>query len=194
VPELAVGMLVIVLFAIGGLLWHLRSIERTPTLAISKPVERGEVIGADDLRVVYVASGDPLAALRPSESSRIVGTVALVDLAPGLVVTDDVVAEAAPIGDDEGVVGLPLEPGQYPAFDLAPGDRVDIVRIGGAGSAPDSEDRTTPAIVVPAVEVIAVADLVGGERKLVTLRTSHEDAATIGSLDSASVRLVQVSA
>lgn len=191
VPELAVGMLVVVLFALGGVVWHLRSVDRTPTLAVASGVARGEVIGADDLRVIYVASDDPVAGLRPSESGRLVGMVAVVDLAPGVIVTDDLVAEGARVGADEGVVGLPLEPGQYPAFDLAPGDLVDVVRIGVA-SAPDDGDGQTEAVVARSVEVVAVADLAGGERKLVSVLAAEDDAATVAALDSASIRLVLV--
>ena len=193
VPELAVGLLVVVVFALGGVLWYLRSVDRTPTLAVASPVERGEVVSADDLRVVYVASDDRLAGLRPSETDRVVGMIALVDLAPGSIVTADLVAEGARVGDDEGVVGLPLEPGQYPAFDLAPGDRVNVVRI-GAGTSSDGEDGDeSGSVVVRAVEVTAVADLAGGERKLVSVLASEADAETIGALDSASIRLVLVS-
>lgn len=192
VPELAVGMLVVVLFALGGVVWYLRSVDRTPTLALASAVERGEVIGVDDLRVVYVTSDDPVAGLRPTESDRLVGMVALVDLAPGVIVTDDLVAEGARVGPDEGVVGLPVDPGQYPAFDLAPGDRVDVVRIGGAAT-PDDQDGPVETVVVRSVEVVAVADLAGGERKLVSVLAADDDAASIASLDSASVRLVLVS-
>jgi hypothetical protein len=192
VPELAVGMLVVVLFALGGVVWYLRSVDRTPTLALASAVERGEVIGVDDLRVVYVASDEPVAGLRPAESDRLVGMVALVDLAPGVIVTDDLVAAGARVGPDEGVVGLPVDPGQYPAFDLAPGDKVDVVRIGGAAT-PGDEDGPVEAVVVRSVEVVAVADLAGGERKLVSVLAAEDDAATIASLDSASVRLVLVS-
>jgi hypothetical protein len=192
VPELAVGMLVVVLFALGGVIWYLRSVDRTPTLALGSAVDRGEIVDADDLRVVYVASDDEVAGLRPSESGRVVGMVALVDLVPGMIVTDGLVAQGPRVGPDEGVVGLPLEPGQYPAFDLARGDRVDIVRIGAAAST-EGEDGRTDAVVARAVEVIAVADLAGGERKLVSVIAAEDDAATVAGLDSGSIRLVLVS-
>jgi hypothetical protein len=108
-------------------------------------------------------------------------------------VTEDLVGDGARVGEDDGVVGLPLEPGQYPAFDLAPGDRVNVVRI-GAGEPSREDDRdVSGAVVVRAVEVMAVENLAGGERKLVSLLASEEDAESIGALDSASLRLVLVS-
>jgi hypothetical protein len=193
VPELAIGLLVVVVFALGGVLWHLRSVDRTPILAVASPIGRGEVVQAEDLRVVYVASEDRLAGLRPEDTDRVVGMIALVDLASGSIVTEDLVGDGARVGEDDGVVGLPLEPGQYPAFDLAPGDRVNVVRI-GAGEPSREDDRDeSGAVVVRAVEVMAVEDLAGGERKLVSLLASEEDAESIGALDSVSLRLVLVS-
>src|SRR6266545_6712773 len=60
-PEIAVGLLVIVLFALGGVLWHLRSVERVPALAVASAIDRGETIEATDLQVVYIESGDRVA-------------------------------------------------------------------------------------------------------------------------------------
>src|SRR3546814_10072231 len=56
VPELVVGVLVTVVFALGAVLWHLSAVDKSPALAVVGTVERGDVIEADDLRVVYVAS------------------------------------------------------------------------------------------------------------------------------------------
>lgn len=192
VPELAIGLLVVVLFALGGVLWHLRSVDRTPVLAVASPIDRGDVIEARDLRVVYVASDDEV-GLGSSESGRVVGMTAQVDLAPGTLVNEDLVTEGARVGEEEGMVGLPLDPGQYPAFDLAPGDRVNVVRA-GSGEPAGSEGREGAGpVLVRGVEVVAVADLAGGERKLVSVLASEEDADAIASVDSASVRLVLVS-
>jgi hypothetical protein len=193
VPELAVGLLVIVVFALGGVLWYLRSVDRTPTLAVASPIGRGEVVDADDLRVVYVASDDRLAGLRPSDADRVVGMMALVDLAPGAIVTDDLVAEGAHVAEGEGVVGLPLEPGQYPASDLAPGDRVNVVRIGSGELASAVGRGASGSVVVRSVEVTAVEDLAGGDRKLVSLLASEQDTDAIAAVDSGSLRLVLVS-
>lgn len=43
-PELAVGILVTVLFALGAVLWHLNATTKVPALAVSTEVRRGEVI------------------------------------------------------------------------------------------------------------------------------------------------------
>lgn len=187
-PEIAVGLLVIVLFALGGVLWHLRSVERVAALAVASPIERGETIEASDLQVVYVGSGDNVARLDRSESDRVVGATALIDLSPGALVTEDLVAEGAQVGEEEGVVGLALEPGQFPSFDLAPGDRVNVVRITSGES-----DGSSRSVVVRDALVTAVQDLAGGDRKLVSLLAAEDDTDGIAAIESASLRLVLVS-
>jgi hypothetical protein len=179
-PELAVGLLVTLLFALGGVLWYLRSVDRVAVLAVASGVERGEVIDASDLRIQYVSSGDTLAALTEDQAADVVGGVALVDLLPGTLMTPGLVAESPRLSQDEGVVGIPVEPGGYPAFDLAPGDRVNVV-AGGRSA------------LVASVEVVAVQDLAGGERKLVSLRGTQQQANAIAVADPATLRLVLVS-
>ena len=63
VPELVVGLLVTVLFALGAVLWHLNATSRVAALAVSSEVQRGEVIDSGDLRVVYIASDDSIARM-----------------------------------------------------------------------------------------------------------------------------------
>lgn len=187
-PELAIGVLVIALFALGGVLWHLQSVDRVPALAVASPIQRGETIEATDLQVIYVGSGHSVARLDSSETGRVVGATALVDLSPGALVTEDLVAEGPRVGEDQGVVGLPLEPGQYPSFDLAPGDRVNVVRIRSGESGGSLE-----TVIVRDAQVTGVRDLAGGERKLVSLLAAEDDTDAIAAVDSASLRLVLVS-
>jgi hypothetical protein len=141
VPELAAGVLLMVLFGLGAMLWYLSSVDRVPALAVAVPVERGAVIDAGDLQVVHVSGGDGLARIDPEEVDQVTGRVAVVDLAPGMLVTDAVAMEPDDLlGPSDGVVGLPLDPGAYPAFDLAVGDMVNVVQVGGSvGPLPATE-------------------------------------------------------
>jgi hypothetical protein len=189
IPELGIGVLVILVFALGGVLWHLRSVDRDPVLAVASPVERGDIITAEDLQVTYVAGDDLLAWLPPSDVERVAGLTALVDLAPGTIVTEGLVADIAGVAPGEGVVGLPLEAGQYPAFDLSAGDRVNVVRIGAA----QSVEGSGSSVVARAVQVSAVEDMASADRKLVSLLAPEETADAIAAVDSGSLRLVLVS-
>jgi hypothetical protein len=198
-PELVVGVLVMSVFALGAVLWHLSAVDRSPALAVVGTVERGDVISSDDLRVVYVSSDDALARMSESQMTEVVGRVALVDLAPGTLVTRSVVADRPTLEEGEGIVGLSLDPGGYPDLGLAPGDRVTIVRSGDTAvpeatddSAGDGETSSSNVIAREAT-VVSVEELTG-DRRLVSVLTTEADAeAVAAAAGSGSLRLVQVS-
>jgi hypothetical protein len=177
-PELAVGLLVTVMFALGAVLWHLNSTSKVPALAVTNAVARGDVIAASDLRIVYVASDDQLARMTAAESATVVGRVALVDLAPGTLLTPAVVADAAALKAGDGVAGLALDAGQYPALGLAPGDRVNVVASGGTaattGTSPGAQ------VIARGATVFRVEDL-ASDRKLVSILTSEADAEAVAA-------------
>lgn len=188
-PELAVGVFVTVAFALGAVLWHLNTVSKVPALALATSVERGDTIDAEDLRVIYVASDDPLARLDDSQSDRVVGRVALVDLAVGTLVTSALVADAAALQPGDGVVGLALDPGQYPALALAPGDRVNVVR----SAETDTTDVAGDEVVVVRGATVFAVDELASDRRLVSILASEADAdAVAAAASSGSLRLVLV--
>lgn len=187
VPELAVGILVTVVFALGAVLWHLSSVEKVPALVASSPIERGETIDASDVRVAYLASDSTLARLDSSEMDRVVGGVALVDLSEGTMLSTSMVAEVPTIDAGRGVVGLALDPGAYPARGLAPGDRVDVVV---ANEVPDVE--AGPTVVAHSAAVFAIEEL-ASDQLLVSVLTTEDDAVAVASSAGAGgLRLVLV--
>ncbi len=187
-PELAVGVLVTVVFALGAVLWHLSAVEKVSALVVASNVERGEVIDASDVRVAYVSSDDSLARLDGSQLDRVVGRVALVDLAEGTLLTTSVVADAAAVEEGDGVVGLSLDPGAYPARGLAPGDRVNVVR-----SADVADLDADPTVIARDATVFAVDEL-ASDRLLVSVLAAEADAEAVAAAASAGgLRLVLVS-
>lgn len=195
-PELVVGVLVMSVFALGAVLWHLSAVDRSPALAVVGTVERGDVISADDLRVVYVSSDDAVARMSESQMTEVVGRVALVDLAPGTLVTRSVVADRPTLEQGEGIVGLSLDPGGYPDLGLAPGDRVTIVRSGDAAvpEATADEDESGPGNVIAREATVVSVEELTGDRRLVSVLTTEADAeAVAAAAGSGSLRLVQVS-
>lgn len=186
-PELAIGLLVTTVFALGAVLWHLSAVDKVPALATSTRVERGDVIEADDVHVVYVSSDDDLARLDSSQMNRVVGRVAVVDLAEGTLLTSSAVAEANAMNSGDGVVGLALDPGAYPARGLAPGDKVNVVRAADVADL-DAE----PTVVASNASVFAIEEL-SSDRLLVSVLTTEADAAAVAaSADVGGLRLVLV--
>ncbi len=185
-PEVAVGVLVTVGFALAAVLWHLSAAQKVPVLALATDVGRGEVIEAEDLRVVNVASGDELALLSPSDSAEVVGRVAVADLGAGTLVGPSLVAAVPALQPGDGVVGLSLEGGQVPSDRLSPGDLVNVVTSGG-------DAGVTGQVVAERAEVVEVEDLGGQSRRYVALRTQEPSANEVAAAaERGHVRLVLV--
>ena len=184
VPELLVGAALAVGFALAAVLWQANATQRDPVLAVASAVSRGEVIEAADVRVVYVGSDQPIATLSEADASRVVGRVAATDLPAGTLLTAAQVTDPQTVKAGEGVVGLALDPGQFPAMRLAPGDVVNVVAGGQAGDG---------AVLTEAAVVFAVEDLGGQGRRFISLRTSEQAANRVAAAaDDGPVRLVLV--
>lgn len=186
-PELAVGLLVTAVFALGAVLWHLSAVEKVPALVAATRIERGDVIEAGDVRVTYVASDDNLNRIDPSDVNRVVGNAALIDLAEGTLLTSSATALAAAVNAGEGVVGLSLDPGAYPARGLVPGDHVNVVR-----SSDIANLSSEPSVVARNATVFEVVDL-SNDRLLVSVLSTQGDAEAVAALaDAGGLRLVLV--
>ena len=121
-----------------------------------------------------------------------VGRIALVDLAPGTLLNRSVVAERPSLADGQGVVGLSLEPGGYPAMGLAPGDRVNVVSTSDP-SARAEVSGAIDAVIARNATVFAVEEL-ASDRRLVSILTVEGDAeAVAAAAGSGALRLVLVS-
>lgn len=215
IPELVIGVMVMTVFALGAVMLHLSAVDKSPALAVVGSVERGQTLSASDVRVVYVASDNALARLTEADLNTVVGRVALVDLAPGTLLTRSLVADRPALEDGDGIVGLSLEPGGYPAMGLSPGDLVNVIRTvdpadpltesstdddtddadeasGGSGST-----RTTGAagdvVIARGATVVSVEEL-SSDRLLVSILAPEGDAVAVAArAGSGSLRLVQVS-
>lgn len=183
VPELLVGAALTVGFALAAVLWQANSTQREAVLALAADVDRGDIITAEDLHVVYIGTDDLVVRLAPAESVRVIGQVAISDMAAGTLITRANVSEVAALAPGEGVVGLALEPGQFPAGHLAPGDVVNVVAPGD----------TDGDLLAEAAVVYSVEELGGQGRKFVSLRASEADANRVAAAaESGPVRLVLV--
>lgn len=190
-PQVAIGLLVTLGFALTALLVHLGSVERVPVLALSGDVARGEVISESDVSVIHIGSGAGVTHLGRKDLRRVVGQTALVDLSEGSLLTVDVLADGAVVEEGQGVVGLLLDPGQYPASGLGAGDEVLVIR--SASEAPEVESGPSDVVIARDATVSAVEEL-GGDQRLVSIVAEEADAAAVAAAAGAgSLRLVMVS-
>jgi hypothetical protein len=185
VPELLLGLALVVGFALAALVWHANSTQRDAALALATGVDRGETITADHLEVVYLGTDDAVARLDPVRSVDIIGRVAAADLEAGTLVTTSHVIDLPTLTPGEGVVGLALDPGQYPAGRLSPGDLVNVV-VPGDGDT---------LVIAEAATVFSVEDLGGQGRRFISLQATEDDANRVAAAaESGPVRLVLVGA
>jgi hypothetical protein len=185
-PELALGILIVAGGALAAVLWQASSVEREPVLAIRQAVERGEALTADDVRVVFVSTDDPISYLTQDQLPQVLGRVAAADLLEGTLLASGLLLEGAAVDPGEGVVGLALEPGQVPTATLRSWDVVNVVDAASDGSG--------GAVVAERAEVYAVEELPAEGRVFVSLAMNEVDAnAVAAAADGGALRLVLVS-
>ncbi len=189
-PQVAVGLLITVGFALAALLVHLNSVSRVPVLAVAADIERGEVVTESDISVVHIAGDANVAHLGRDELDRVLGRTALVDLSAGTLLTLDFLATGTGLQEGQGVVGLLLDPGQYPASGIAAGDRVHVVR--SVSEVPEAEGETDDPVIARSARVSDVEEL-NGDQRLVSIMTDEADAeAVAAAAGRGSLRLVMV--
>ncbi len=182
VPQLAAGVLLAGLAALGFVLFNAASVQRTPVLALASDVQRGQVLEVEDLQVVHVGTDDVLALTPADRSDLLVGRAAVTDLAAGTLVTTDQVAAGAALTPGAGVVGLALAPGQYPTPRLSIGDLVTVVEV---------SDGLT--VLVEAAEVVGIEPVGTQGQRFISLQTGEEDASVVAQAAAAGeVRLVLI--
>lgn len=200
-PEVVVGVAMMVAFALGAVLWHLSTTERVAALALSRPVHRGTVIGRADLRVVYLPGDGAVAHLDRTRASVVLGRTARADMPAGTLLTAASVDSGESLGAGEGVVGLSLSPGQVPVDELVPGDLVDVVSAAGPGSPPQAAPDVANVVPDPAPSGIvasgAAVYAVGKEgvqgKRVVSIRLPKDDANRVAmAAERGDVRLVLV--
>jgi hypothetical protein len=183
IPELAVGVLVVAGCALGAVLWQASAVERDAVLALRNDVSRGEAVSADDLRVVYVSSDDPIGHVAEGRLADVVGRVAATDLPAGTLLSPALLVAGAAVEPGQGVVGLALEPGQVPTATLRAGDVVNVV-AGGT----DIDN-----VLAQRAEVYAIEELPTEGRVFVSLAMPETDANAVATAAEAGpVRLVLV--
>ena len=190
VPQLLVALFLVAVSALVAVVLFSRAAARVPILALAESVERGQAISSTDLRLVYVATDDPIAFLSGEAAPGLVGLTAVADLEEGTILTAAHLVARTLLDTSEGVVGLALAPGEYPTPFLAPGDMVDVV-ITDIASPPLGE--TSVNLLFSSAEVFDVADLGSQGQRFISLRMPSESAAEVArAAASGQVRLVLV--
>ena len=187
VPELAVGVVLIGLGAIGALVLAGQQAPRAAVLVWANDVTRGQVVEASDLKVASIDTDTPVDVVDVAAVADVVGRSVALDANAGGFVSGSLLKVGSVIPPDSVVVGLRLGAGRYPVSTLAVGDIVDVL-------------TTEPLIgwddpvVVSGVEVFDVLWLGGGEgsEALVSLLVPRTAAPRVVAATAAGPRLAKV--
>jgi hypothetical protein len=182
IPQLVVGVWLTAGTALGFVLFHAASIERTAVLALADDIDRGQILAVEDLQVVHVGTDDALAFTPADRSELLVGRAAVVALPAGTLVTVEQLAAGRTLVPGAGVVGLALSPGEFPTPRLAVGDLVNVVEVSGGLE-----------VLIEAAEVVEVEPVGTQGQRFISVLAGEEAASRVAVAAAAGeVRLVLV--
>ena len=182
VPQLAVGLLLSGLAALGFVVFNAASVQRIPVLALASDVQRGQILTVEDLQVVHVGTDDVLALTPAGQSEVLVGRAVVTDLGAGTLLTAEQVATGATLVPGAGVVGLALAPGQYPTPRLTIGDVVTVVEVAEGLQ-----------VLIEAAEVVGIEPVGTQGQQFVSVQTGEAAAVSVAAAAATGeVRLVLI--
>ncbi len=151
--------------------------------ATAVDVSRGHPVEAEQLVAVELSASaaDRLVAATTESRDELIGRVWAVDLPARELLSPALVSERLAVAAGQALVGLSLEPGDFPVAGLRPGDVVMVVQ---AAPQPGEEPRVLVDSAI--VESVAVLGDQGvASARLVTLSVPAEAAAAVANAGSA---------
>ena len=127
IPELAVGVVLVGLGAIGALMLAGREVPRASVLVWANDVTRGQVVATTDLGVASIDVDVPVDVVNVAAAADVIGRTVAFDANAGGFVSGALLDVGSVIPPDFAVVGLRLGAGRYPVSTLAAGDVVDLL-------------------------------------------------------------------
>lgn len=129
---IAIGVVLAVICALVAAWLVNRSGSSTSVVVVSKDLQPGERIEAEDLTTTNIVGKPSVQVIRATEMGGIVGIPVSGDTPAGTLLNRGMLLEDGVkprVG--ELIVAVPVTPGQYPASGLRPGDQVRLIVTGG---------------------------------------------------------------
>lgn len=152
---------------IGALLagWAWTATTNTQEVLVARAtIERGEVIGAEDLARLRVSADPALTPVPSGDLDQVVGQRAALDIAAGGLLTPNSLTTEVVPSEGQSVVGIALTPERAPGLELQYGDRVRVVVTPAQGETlpagtPLSSDATVVGVHTSTQTGQSVVDL-----------------------------------
>jgi hypothetical protein len=174
-------MLVLGAVVVGGVAF-VKVGGRVPVLVVAAPVQVGQAISADDLKVVDIAPGTLAQVAFADEEKQVVGQPAAVPLVPGEVLTWQLIGAASYPPAGYGVATAQMKAGAYPPH-LVAGARVEVV-------APASAAGAAAQVVASLAVVTEVSAPTDSGDVVVSILADQDSAKAISSATPGSLSLV----
>lgn len=177
---IGIGVLAIVLAALGSATLFRAIGPSQPYLAVAQDVPVGAQLTREDLRVVRMNTTPGLSPVPQGQVEEVIGAYAAVPLVAGTLLSLDQLADEPVPPPGQQLVAIGLPPERLPGGALEAGDPVMLVATSGQNAAPDEAPRTFAA------RVHDVQPTEGRDDDLVvSLLVSERDGAVVASLAAA---------
>lgn len=126
VPEMALGLVLIIGGAFGALMMYRSGTESVTVVASANKLQRGQLISPSDLMATEIPGSAAHFFVGGLEAQSLVGKTIAVDVDAHVPLSMMMVTVNRPLGVSEALTSVPVEVGNYPS-EIAPGDRVRVV-------------------------------------------------------------------
>lgn len=157
--RLAAAALLMVLFALGNVALYSRVAARPEVLAVARDVSYGQVLAAEDVKVVQLRGGG-VSTIPAARMSKVVGQTVRATLGRGTLLSPSLMLPGPAVGPGDAVASAALRSGLYPAG-LRPGDRVRVVSRGGTGTAIGADSLVDSIATGTVLSIQSAPDAVG---------------------------------
>ncbi len=180
--RIALGVLLAAIAVGGNLLVYSSLDHKTEVLQVVRDIPAGEIVSADDLRVVAVDVDPTVPTVAPQAMGSVVNQYARVHIAAGTLMVDVLVQPTPLVTVGQGVVAVEIRPTHLPAG-LRERSRVMLVVVDGDGS---------PGLVTEGRVVSRGGEASGSSDNVVALsvEVGEQDAAAIAAADDVRVALL----
>lgn len=127
-PELGIGIAVILISVIGSLWWQSRGAGSTRIAIAAHDLRAGDEINADDISLASVSSDTRLGVIGATDAAALVGVRVTSDVEVGAPLSSGMFSKVAPLGALESLVGVVVDANRAPV-EIVAGDIVDVVAL-----------------------------------------------------------------
>ena len=178
------AMVVLVCLGALGNVWLVQaSTNATQVVAARTLIERGTVIGRDQLMTVQIGTDPALDPVPASDLQGLVGKRAAVDVAAGSLLTGAVATQANLPAQGHSLVGVGVAPAMMPGAPLVAGDPVRVVATPGQQGDPGASP-TAGSVAAVVVSTAPGSEAGGGQGALtiVTVDVPSGDATGLAAM------------